>query len=198
MIREILVWPHPVLAAVAKPVVHFDADLKRLLNDMVETMEFTRGAGLAAPQMGFPIRAVVLKVRDEKTGDFFAMKLINPVIVESMGMQRRREGCLSLPGYFEEVKRAQHVRVEAQDEDGNKLELHGDGVLAQALQHEIEHLDGRVFVQHLSPLKQAMARKKFEKAKKQGLRYRGISPEPRDFTSLAGVSSDGAAQQAQE
>lgn len=180
MIREILIWPEAILARKCELVTRFDADLKRLLDDMVQTMVAARGAGLAASQVGFALRAIVVLV-DAAEGRI-PLKLINPVIVETRGSRWAREGCLSLPGFFEVVKRAAYVRVEALDEDGQKIELGGDGKLAQALQHEIEHLDGIVFADHLSPLKRTAQRRRFEKQKAKGLKYQSVPPKPQDFT----------------
>lgn len=182
MIREIVIWPDPILAKVCEPITTFDAGLKTLLDDMVETMLAARGAGLAAPQIGYALNAVVVLV-DGPDGRV-PLKLLNPRIVERRGRKRAREGCLSLPGYFEEVERAAYVRVEAQDEEGRAVEIAGDGKLAQALQHELEHLEGHVFVEHLSPLKRDMQRKRFEKAKARGMRYASSQPKPQDFTQI--------------
>lgn len=180
MIREIIIWPDAVLARKCEDVTEFNADLKRLLTDMAETMLSARGAGLAAPQVGFALRAVVVLV--ETPEGRAVVPIINPVIVERRGQRWAREGCLSLPGFFETVKRSAYVRVEGLDEEGKRIELAGDGKLAQALQHEIEHLDGIVFVDHLSPLKRASQKLRFSKAKGKGLRYRSVPPPPQDFT----------------
>jgi len=155
MIREIVIWPDPVLKRKCEPVTRFDDELKRLLNDMMETMLAARGAGLAASQVGYALRAITVLVRtpENKENPVMVLKLVNPEIVERKGRQQMREGCLSLPGYFDMVTRSTWVRVVAQDENGEKVEISGDGALAQALQHEIEHLDGMVFVDHLSIIK---------------------------------------------
>jgi len=182
MLREIIIWPDTCLKRVSEPVTDFGDALQSLLNDMVETMLAARGAGLAAVQVGFPLRAVTLLVRNEKDGTSEVVKLVNPRIVERKGVQHGREGCLSLPGYFEEVKRAQWVKVEAVDEKGARLEIEGDGYLARALQHELEHLDGIVFTDHVSLLKRNLAAAKFKKAKARGMKYVSTRPEPQDFT----------------
>lgn len=188
MIREIIVWPDPILARKCEPITRFDEDLKHLLTDMHHTMLAARGAGLAAPQVGYALRAITVLVQNQQAKKeeeaLQVLKLCNPAIVERRGTQLMREGCLSLPGFFEMVRRSTWVRVEAQDEEGNKVELAGDGKLAHALQHEIEHLDGVVFVDHISLLKRNLARTRFAKAKKKGMRYRADSPTPQDFTEL--------------
>lgn len=182
MVREILIWPDTLLARKCEAVTDFaDPVLKQLLQDMEATMLANKGAGLAANQVGFALRAVVLLVKEGATRR--VLKLVNPRIVESKGLSRGREGCLSLPGYFDDVPRARWVRVEAQDEDGGALTVEGDGFLGRALQHELEHLEGRVFVDNVSPLKRTQAFNKFQKAKKRGLRYRADSPQPQDFTA---------------
>ncbi len=181
MVREILIWPDPVLARKCEEVKEFNVTLHQLLDDMVETMAWARGAGLAAPQVGFALRAVVVLVQKED-GTREPLKLVNPRIMERRGSVLLREGCLSLPGYFESVRRAQWVRVEAQDEQGAKIEISGDGVLAHALQHEIDHLDGICFPQHLSPLKRQVVATRFSKRKAKGMRYAVPRLEPRDFT----------------
>ena len=194
MIREILIWPVPVLARKCEEVqTPTSGDIQRLLNDMVETMIANGGAGLAAPQVGFNLRLVTLMVEtaldsSEKAEagkartKFVPVRLVNPRIVERRGSQLVREGCLSLPGYFEMVRRATYVRVVAKDEAGADIEIAGDGKLSQALQHELEHLDGVTFVDHLSILKRNLARQKFTKAKAKGLRYQAGRPEAQDFT----------------
>lgn len=194
MIREILIWPDPVLARKCEEVqTPTGGDIQRLLNDMVETMIANGGAGLAAPQVGFNLRLVTLMVETALDGSekaeagkartkFVPVKLVNPRIVERRGSQLVREGCLSLPGYFEMVRRATYVRVVAKDEAGADIEVTGDGKLAQALQHELEHLDGVTFVDHLSILKRNLARQKFTKAKAKGMRYQAARPEAQDFT----------------
>lgn len=182
MIREIVVWPDSVLACRCEPVTDFGPELRSLLEDMTETMLAARGAGLAAPQVGFALRAVVVLVRRrEADGKADVVQLVNPRVVEHRGRARMREGCLSLPGYFEEVERPEFVRVEAQDAEGRRVEVEGDGMLARALLHELEHLDGRVFVDRLTPFKREVARRHFRKAKARGMRYAFDRPTPREF-----------------
>lgn len=182
MVREILIWPHPVLASVCATVSVFDEDLRRLLTDMGDTMLKAKGSGLAAPQLGFPVRAVTVLVQDDK-GLRSILQLVNPVIVERKGSQLMKEGCLSLPGVLDQVRRSTWVKVKAQGVDGEHVEVDGDGVLAHALQHELDHLDGKVFVEHLSILKRNIARRQLTKAKARGMRYNAERPEPQDFTA---------------
>lgn len=187
MIREIVIWPDPVLKRVCEPITVFDDDKRRLLSDMSETMLAAKGAGLAAPQVGYALRAIVVLVQHtEPKGDgkptAEVLQLCNPVIVERKGSQMVREGCLSLPGFYDNVRRATWVRVTAQDERGQPVELAGDGKLAQALQHEIEHLDGVVFTDHLSMLKRNLAKTRFQKQKAKGMRYVSERPAAQDFT----------------
>lgn len=190
MIREIIIWPDSLLGKKCEPVTEVNADIKRLLQDMEDTMLANRGAGLAAPQVGFRLRLVTILVKskgDDGQEVREVVKLVNPEIVErSETKQRKMEGCLSLPGFAEVVPRAAFVKVKALDENGMPMEIAGDGQLAIALQHELEHLDGRMFVDYLSPLKRNMARKRFEKLKAEGVRYPSDSPKPQDFTEQQG------------
>lgn len=176
MFREIVVWPDPMLSRKCEEVTTFDATLSSLLIDMEDTMLAAGGAGLAAPQVGFALRAVVVLVK-KPDGTREVLKLVNPKVVETRGPAvESPEGCLSLPGYFAPVRRPAWVRVEAVDEYGSKVEVEGDGLLARALCHELEHLDGRVFVERLTPFKREVVRKMFRKAKAAGLGYRSVSP----------------------
>lgn len=182
MIREIIIWPDSCLKRKSEGITDFGPELQTLLNDMEQSMLNARGAGLAAVQLGFPLRCITLLVDAEDTRQ--VLKLCNPVIKERKGKVHLREGCLSLPGHFEMVERSMWVRVEAQDEHGAKIEIAGDGKLAHALQHEIDHLDGIVFVDYLSLLKRNRAATKFTKAKAKGMKYVSERPEPKDFTQL--------------
>lgn len=184
MIREILIWPEPILERRCEEVKAIDVDILRLLNDMEETMLMNKGAGLAASQVGFALRLVTVLVRSKEGAK--VLKLVNPRVTAcSETKQTVREGCLSLPGYFDYVKRHRSVTVEAQDETGAQVEIKADGVLAQALQHEVEHLDGILFVDSLSVLKRNLVEKKFTKLKKRGIRYQAEKPESKDFTDPA-------------
>jgi len=179
MVREIVVYPDKRLKLISKEVNSFDGALHDLLDDMYDTMRAKNGVGLAAIQVGVDHRVLIINVPlEDKDGDSYAeehskndqpkentLEMINPVIVEKDGREKFQEGCLSIPGVYEDVERAKHVKVEYFDRDGKKQSIEDDGFLAVAMQHEIDHLEGRVFIEKLSFLK----RKKFEKewAKRQ-------------------------------
>jgi len=163
-LRKIIYLPDPRLRLVAKPVVTFDDALQQLIEDMFETMYEARGVGLAAPQIGISKRLTVIDVSDDKSKQ---LVLINPEIIESEGSVEFQEGCLSVPGAFDTVVRANKVTVRAQDRHGKSFDISGEGLMAECLQHEIDHLNGKLFVDLLSPLKRAMARKKLDKFKRQ-------------------------------
>ncbi len=159
-IRHILHHPDPRLRTVAAPVTRFDADLGRLIDDMFETMYAAPGIGLAASQINVHQRVVVIDVSTAKEAP---QHFVNPVVIEAIGDEEMEEGCLSVPDVFETVQRAEQVVVRAQDRDGNTFELSADGLLAVCIQHEIDHLDGKLFVDYLSQLKQTRIRKRLEK-----------------------------------
>lgn len=166
-IHTILYLPDARLRDVAKPVVHFDEQLQTLIDDMFETMYDARGVGLAAPQIGVSLRLSVVDITGDKQNQ---MVIINPEIIASEGKQKFEEGCLSVPGAYDTVIRAEKVTVKALDRHGNPFEIKAEGLLAECLQHEIDHMNGKLFVDLLSPLKKAMARKKLEKFKRQHAR----------------------------
>jgi peptide deformylase len=166
-IRKILYLPDERLRKVAQPVVTFDDSLQTLINDMFDTMYHARGVGLAAPQIGVSLRLSVIDVIGDKTQQIV---IINPEIVSSHGEKEFEEGCLSVPGAYDTVVRAEKVTVKALDRSGNPFEISGDGLLAECLQHEIDHLNGKLFVDLLSPLKRMMARRKLDKFKRQQAR----------------------------
>ncbi len=161
---EILEFPDPRLRTAAKPVTVFDDELRKLARDMTETMYAENGIGLAATQVNVHRQLLVLDVSDSRD----QLKIyVNPQILESSGEQNCEEGCLSVPGVYAEVKRAENVRVRAFDVHGQAFEEDLSGLHAICLQHEMDHLQGKLFVDYLSPLKRQMVRKKLEKAKKQ-------------------------------
>lgn len=166
-IRKILYLPDERLRKVAKPVDTFDEPLQTLIDDMFETMYDARGVGLAAPQIGVSLRLSVIDITGEKSNQIV---IINPEIVSATGEKEFEEGCLSVPGAYDTVVRAEQVTVKALDRFGNPFELKGEGLLAECLQHEIDHLNGKLFVDLLSPLKRMMARKKLDKFKRQQAR----------------------------
>ena len=167
MVREIVIWPDPVLKQLAAPVDRVDDDVRRLLDDMAETMYAADGVGLAAPQVGVGQRVIVIDVSPRQPEQKL-IHLVNPEIVEAEGKTIYTEGCLSIPGEAEEVERAAKVRVRALDYHGKPFEIAAEGdLLAIALQHEIDHLQGTVFVDHLSSLKRELIRKRMKKLKQQ-------------------------------
>jgi len=160
---EILEIPDLRLRTVAKPVEVFDEALSTLIADMTETMYDASGIGLAATQVDVHQRLLVLDVSETQDQP---RVYINPVILETEGSETCEEGCLSVPGIYAEVSRAEKVRVSAQNPDGSAFEEDLDGMHAICLQHEIDHLDGKLFVDYLSPLKRRMVTKKLEKQRK--------------------------------
>jgi len=166
MIREIVIYPDKRLKQISKEVESFDASLHELLDDMYETMRAKNGVGLAAIQVGVTLRALIINIpleevkegEDEQPKEN-TLEMINPVIIEKDGTEKFQEGCLSVPGIYEDVTRAKHVKIEYYDRDGKKHLIEDDGFLAIAMQHEMDHLDGKLFIEKLSIIK----RKKFEK-----------------------------------
>ncbi len=156
----ILHYPDPRLRRRAAPVERVDERVRKLVDDMAETMYAAPGIGLAAIQVDVPLRVVVIDLSQERNE---LRVFINPQIIARDGEQVMEEGCLSVPGIYDEVTRAQHVRVRALDRDGQPFEIDAEGLLATCIQHEIDHLDGKVFVDYLSRLKQQRIRKKLEK-----------------------------------
>lgn len=164
-IRKIIYLPDPRLRKCSSKVTHFDDSLKQLVTDMLETMYAGKGIGLAAPQIGINLRVTVIDiVNEEKASD--QLILINPIITECKGKTLSEEGCLSVPGVNATVERSEWIKLTAFNEHGESFEMEADGLLAICIQHEIDHLDGKVFIDYLSPLKKALARKKLEKFKR--------------------------------
>lgn len=166
-IHKILYLPDPRLRIVATEVEVFDDKLQTLINDMFETMYDAHGVGLAAPQIGVSLRLSVIDVEGDKKNQIV---IINPEIVSSTGEKKFEEGCLSVPGAYDTVIRAEKVTVKALDRHGKPFEITAEGLLAECLQHEIDHLNGKLFIDLLSPLKKAMARKKLDKFKRNHTR----------------------------
>lgn len=163
-ILEILSFPDPRLRIEASPVVAFDSALRRLVEDMKETMYAESGIGLAATQVNVHCRLLVLDVSENR--DQFRV-FINPELSYTSGTETCEEGCLSVPGVYAEVSRAREVGVRAQNPDGSYFEINLIGLEAVCLQHEMDHLQGKLFVDYLSPLKRMMVRKKMEKQKRK-------------------------------
>ena len=157
---EILNFPDPRLRRRAHPVEHVDEDIHRLVDDMFEAP----GIGLAAPQVNVSKRIIVIDVSKEHDQP---LCFINPEILDTQGTEEMEEGCLSVPGFYETVQRADWVKVHALDREGKPFELEADGLLAVCIQHETDHLDGKLFVDYLSSLKRQRIRKKLEKARRQ-------------------------------
>jgi len=150
---DILVYPSPELKRKSLPVEELGEDLERLLDDMTETLRDADGVGLAAPQVGRNIRALVVDVPLPESEEREFYELINPEIVSSRGFQVGEEGCLSVPGFFADVRRKNHVRVSALNRKGERFTIDAEGMLSRALQHEIDHLDGILFFDRLRQLK---------------------------------------------
>ena len=160
----ILEFPDPRLRTKAAPVTVFDAQLKQFIADMFETMYAANGVGLAATQVDVHQRVLVIDMSDERNQP---IALINAQIIEKDGAQVYQEGCLSFPGIYADVTRALKVKVKANDVDGNEVVREFEGPLAVCIQHEMDHLAGKVFVDYLSPLKRSMLLKRMEKQRKQ-------------------------------
>jgi len=159
----ILEFPDPRLRTKAQPVTVFDQALLDLVDDMFDTMYAAPGIGLAATQVNVHKQLLVLDVSEEKNQP---LVLVNPKVVVSEGSQTYQEGCLSVPGIFADVERADRIVVEAQDRRGEPLRFEADGLLAVCIQHEMDHLVGKLFVDYLSPLKRELVRKKLEKQRR--------------------------------
>lgn len=161
---NILEFPDPRLRRVARPVETVGERERKLAEDMLETMYEARGIGLAATQVNEGIRLVVMDLSDERDEP---RVFINPEIVEREGSQTCEEGCLSVPGEYAEVERAEKIKVRSLDLEGESRELEADGLLAVCIQHEIDHLDGKVFIDYLSPLKRRMVEKRLRKQQRE-------------------------------
>ncbi|MDE3103671.1 MAG: peptide deformylase [Acidobacteriota bacterium] len=166
-IHEVVKWPEPVLAQKAAPVTVFDSKLKQLAEEMFESMYVAQGIGLAAPQIALSQRMFVIDVSFKKNPDD-RLVFINPEIIARKGKQVEEEGCLSLPEIREKVERAAWVKARAQDVHGNWFEIEGDELLARAIQHELDHLDGVLFIDRLSRLKRDLVMRRIRKMIKNG------------------------------
>jgi peptide deformylase len=162
---KILEYPDPRLRTRAVPVEAVDDEIRRLIDDMLETMYAAPGVGLAATQVDIHKRLLVVDVSEIKDRP---LCLINPEIVEKDGVEVSEEGCLSVPGVTELVERAEHIKVRALDRNGDAFELETKGLLAVCIQHEVDHLEGKLFVDYLSELKRQRIKKKLIKSKKRG------------------------------
>jgi peptide deformylase len=163
-LRTILEFPDPRLRTQAQPVTSFDSTLGTLIDDLLETMYAAPGIGLAATQVDVHQRVLVIDISDERNQP---LTLINPQILQREGEASSEEGCLSVPGIFDDVKRAAKIRLRAQQRDGASFECDYEGILAVCVQHEMDHLEGKLFVDYLSDLKRERIRKKLEKERKE-------------------------------
>ncbi len=163
-ILTILEFPDKRLRTVAKPVDKVDDKIRQLVDDMLETMYEAKGVGLAATQVNVHQRVIVIDTSEDKDAP---LCLINPEIIEKDGVEESEEGCLSVPGFFEKVKRAEHIKVKALNKEGEPFELEAKELLAVCIQHEMDHLQGKLFVDYLSPLKKKRIKDKLEKIHKQ-------------------------------
>jgi len=166
-VYPIVKYGEPILERPAKLITQFDAELEELAEDMFSTMYAAQGIGLAAPQIGRSIRIAVVDVTSGKNPEAKII-LVNPEVIHGEGEKREEEGCLSIPGFRGYVVRPQFVTVKAQDVKGEAFEIRGEDLLARAFCHEIDHLNGILFLQHLSMLKRDLIRRKIKKLKKQG------------------------------
>jgi len=185
----ILEYPDPRLRKTAEPVTQVDDAVRQLADDMLETMYARNGVGLAATQVDVHRRVIVLDVSDTRDQPLL---LINPELLKLEGKGPGEEGCLSLPGIYDKLSRATHIRVRALDRDGKPFEMDAEGLLAVCIQHEMDHLQGKLFVDYLSELKRQMIRRRLEKERKN----RSSGSESRVSTpgaSTPGVSTPGAA-----
>ena len=163
-ILDILHYPDKSLRTVAKPVEKVDADIKQLVDDMFETMYSAPGIGLAATQVNVHQRVIVIDISPDNNQP---LCLINPEIIESDGVEETEEGCLSVPDFYESVRRAETVTIKAMNQEGETFTMQAGGLLAVCIQHEMDHLVGKLFVDYLSPLKQQRLKKKLQKNRRQ-------------------------------
>lgn len=161
---SILEFPDPRLRKTASPISNIDHDLRTLIDDMFETMYAAPGIGLAATQVNVHKRLLIADVSADQTEPH---AFINPEIIEKDGEIVTEEGCLSVPGYYEEVQRAEHIRVRFESRDGEQVEMEAEGLLAVCVQHEVDHLDGKLFVDYLSEAKRQQIRKRLIKDRRQ-------------------------------
>jgi peptide deformylase len=167
MIYPIVKYGDPVLETPAKTITHFNDELRKLADDMFESMYEAHGVGLAAPQIGIGKRIVVIDITFKEDPEA-KMVLINPEIIHTEGRQRSSEGCLSLPDFREDVTRANKVTVKAQGLDGKWFEETGEGLLARAFLHEVDHLNGKLYITHISALKRDLMKRKIRKLVRAG------------------------------
>lgn len=163
---KIVHFPDPRLRIKAQPVAVVDDQIRTLIDDMFETMYEAPGVGLAAPQVDVPSRIIIVDVSDERNRPY---SFINPEILSQEGSHQMEEGCLSIPGVYEPVTRPARIRVRALDRNGESFEMDVDGLLATCIQHEVDHLEGKLFIDYLSELKRSRVKKRMEKTRRQAL-----------------------------
>lgn len=171
MILPIYQFPDSVLRLTAKPIETVDDSIKMLAQNMLETMYEAPGIGLAAPQVGVSKRLIVVDVSEDKSEPLI---FINPEIIASSGSAECKEGCLSVPDIYEMVTRPSHIRLKALDQQGTPIEIVADDLLAVCIQHEIDHLNGKLFIDYLSPLKKKIAIERLTKLKKQMMKSKQL------------------------
>ena len=164
--KEIVTYPNPILKKKSKPITAFDSELKRLVDDMAETMFAVPGSGLAAVQIGALLQVLLMNLSENENENKY-LALINPEILEKQGTQSDKEGCLSVPDYFTKVKRAQKVKVQALDINGNEHKYEFEDWLARVVQHEVDHLNGILILDRISSLKRALYKKRRKKQLKK-------------------------------
>jgi peptide deformylase len=164
MICPIRTYPDEVLRKVAEEVVGVTEEIRKVCEDMIETMCIARGVGLAANQIGLPLRIFTLETGSERRSAPLA--IVNPTIVKLEGEETGEEGCLSVPGFYDKVTRAKGVVVEGLNPDGNEVRMEYEGLLARACQHELDHLNGVLFIDHLSPVKKQLFKREYMREKK--------------------------------
>ncbi|MGB9596836.1 MAG: peptide deformylase [Candidatus Poribacteria bacterium] len=165
-------YGNPVLRKVAEPVNEINDEIKKIVNDMLDTMYASEGVGIAAPQIGVSKRIIIIDTNPEDAS-VKPLIIINPEIVEASGEIKEQEGCLSIPDVRSEVKRYEHVVVEGLDLEGNKIRVEGTDLLARALQHEIDHINGKLFIDHISKLKQQLIKNQLRKIEQENKEVKG-------------------------
>ena len=170
-VRDLHLLGSPVLRRQSAEVAAVDAEVRRFIDDLFETMDLAKGVGLAANQVGVATRIAVVGVENER------LAMVNPVIVSAEGKDRAEEGCLSIPDAYGEVERADRIVLEATDRDGKPFRLEAGGLLARAIQHEVDHLDGILFIDHLGPLKRQLLAARWKKEHKGEGVIKTIRPE---------------------
>lgn len=178
---NILTFPDPRLRTKAKPVDAVDDAIRTLVDDMFETMYEAPGIGLAATQVDVHKRVVVMDISEDRSDP---RVFINPEILEREGVEEMEEGCLSVPGAYEKVKRAESIRVRALNRDGDSFELQADGLLAVCIQHEMDHLDGKLFVDRLSGIKRQRLRKRLEEVRRNPKRSASEADSATEHSSI--------------